>query len=130
MQADGNVALFARNMNLPDNVPAFVTTHSGTGQYVVNGLKPGIYNVLRDGSPVATAVSVVAGDHSLYFEGTAGTYEVRLTTPALSGAAAETSNTAGLVNYLPSGEASCSWQLASDAAQSNVLQSGSDEAGG
>lgn len=129
VQADGNVALFARHMHLPDHVPAFETTHTGTGQYVVNGLKPGVYNVLKNGSPVVTGVSVVEGDHSLYFEGTAGTYEVRLTTPALSGAAAETSNTAGLINYLPSGEASCSWQLASDEAQANVLQSGTDEAG-
>jgi hypothetical protein len=58
---------------------SFTSTHSGTAQYVVAGLAPGIYNVTVGGSTVVSGATVNANDNTLYFESTAGSVTV---TPA------------------------------------------------
>ncbi|MCC6538344.1 MAG: hypothetical protein IT162_12385 [Bryobacterales bacterium] len=129
VQTASTVSLFARQGGLPNAVPAFTTTHAGTARYLITGLAAGVYNVSRNGAPLAAGVTVAAGDHTLYFSGDAGTYTVDLATPALSGASADVSNLSALAAYLPGTPLACTWQVASDAGMTNVLASGADEPG-
>jgi hypothetical protein len=69
------VAAFAQGGALYNSV-SFVTTFSGTAQYLVAGLSPGSYNVTVNGSAVLSGVSVASGDNTLYWEGGPGAVSI------------------------------------------------------
>lgn len=54
----------------------FTSTHSGTGQYLIAGLTPGTYAVLKNGSTLLSNQIVVAGDNTLYFESSSGSFSI------------------------------------------------------
>jgi hypothetical protein len=55
---------------------AFTATHAGTGQYLIAGLSAGTYTVLKDGSALLSNQTVAAGDNTLYFESTSGSFSI------------------------------------------------------
>ena len=70
------VAAFARQGALVSAM-AFITTHSGTAQYVIAGLAPGRYSITVDGSVVANN-TVMGGDTSLSFFSSSGAVSISL----------------------------------------------------
>ncbi len=77
VQTGGTVALFSRGGRLPLSA-GLQTSHAGTAQYLIAGLEAGhTYQARRldDGVVVAT-LPVAAGDNTLYFEATAGSYSI------------------------------------------------------
>jgi hypothetical protein len=54
---------------------SFTSTHSGTGQYLISGLQPGIYFVAKDGNLVDT-FQVSAGDNTLAFDSGSGAFVI------------------------------------------------------
>ena len=74
VQTTNNVALFARGGVLRSSLTNFTTTHSGTAQYLIAGLKPGSYAVTVGGTPVSgSPFSVTSSrDAAINFESTAG----------------------------------------------------------
>ena len=70
------VALFARNGALHDRVSSFVVPEGGVMQVLIAGLEPGTYDVMKDGTAVASGLKVNAGDNSLYFESSGGRFAV------------------------------------------------------
>jgi hypothetical protein len=83
VQAENKVALFSRGGQLRSSVD-FTSSHSGTAQYLIAGLTPGLYSVHVNGVPVATGVAVGDHDNSLYFESTAGAVSVSASSAACS----------------------------------------------
>ena len=77
------VVVLASNDNLGDKV-TFRTTHQGSAQYVMSGLKPLNYIVLRDGKEIYS-YRVLNKENSLYFESTSGLIQLyeRGQTPSL-----------------------------------------------
>lgn len=70
------VAVFARTGSTYATA-TFTTSHTGTAQYVVAGLTPGVYTVSRNGSVVATGVPVSGADNTLYMDaGSAGAWTI------------------------------------------------------
>ena len=64
---------------------SFVTTHAGTGRYLVGGLAAGSVNVTRNGSPVAgSPITVTAGEHAIEFTSLAGTIAISAAGGALT----------------------------------------------
>jgi hypothetical protein len=72
-----SVAIMARNGVLMQGVST-TTTGSGTENYVITGLRPGSYNVTRNGVLIASG-TVTAGDTTLQFTSTSGTIAVTST---------------------------------------------------
>jgi len=74
VQTADKVALFARGGVLRSSLTSFTTTHSGTAQYLIAGLKPGSYAVTVGGTPVSgSPFSVTSSrDTAINFESTAG----------------------------------------------------------
>jgi hypothetical protein len=63
----------------------FASTHSGTGKYLIAGLAPGTYSVLRGGAAVPGYASVPVGtDGTLFFNATAGAFSVLQSTSTIS----------------------------------------------
>jgi hypothetical protein len=54
---------------------SFTTTHSGTGQYLVMGLEPALYDVMRGGQEIVNERSVDSNG-TLYFESTSGAFTI------------------------------------------------------
>ena len=51
----------------------FTSTHSGTGKYLVTGLQPGTYSVLRGGAALpGYSATIVTADGTLVFSATSG----------------------------------------------------------
>src|SRR5579883_353631 len=84
------VAVFARQGALLTGV-SFTSTHSGTAQYVIAGLSPGSYTVTNNGASIGSSFTVNSGDNTLYFEGSAGNYNIVQT--STSGSGTNTGNT-------------------------------------
>jgi hypothetical protein len=58
----------------------FTTTHAGTGEYLVAGLQPGTYSVLRNGVAIPAYTAVAVGtDGTLFFNAAAGAFSIRST---------------------------------------------------
>lgn len=78
VEVDGSspkVAIFPR-AGLTYTSATFTTAHAGTAQYLVTGLTAGTYSVTVGGVPVVSNVSVASSDNSLYFESTAGAFNL------------------------------------------------------
>jgi len=76
VQTVDKVGLFARGGVLRTSLNV-ATTHSGTAQYLIAGLAPGIYSVSVGGSAVAgSPFTVRDNDNSLYFESVAGAISI------------------------------------------------------
>jgi hypothetical protein len=76
------VAAFATGGNTI-NALAFTSTHSGTGQYLIAGLTPNVYNITAP-SASPTSCTVVAGDNTCYFESTSGSISLAVNTCTIS----------------------------------------------
>lgn len=72
------VVVFSRGGSLRSSV-SFTSTHEGTAQVLVAGLAAGSYEVRRNQVRILADVSVPVGDHTLYFEAPAGTFEITQT---------------------------------------------------
>jgi len=70
------VAVFARQGALLTAV-GFTSIHAGAAQYLIAGLQPGSYTVMRNSAAIAGSPFVVAaGDDTLYFENSSGVYSI------------------------------------------------------
>ncbi len=70
------VAVFARQGALL-TAASFTSTHAGAAQYLIAGLAPGGYQVNLNGVAIAgSPFTAAAGDNTLYFEGSSGTYAI------------------------------------------------------
>lgn len=58
------------------NESSFTTTHTGTAQYLVSGLNPGIYDIVRDGSVLQPGLAVSGSDGAVYFESAKGNFVI------------------------------------------------------
>jgi hypothetical protein len=55
----------------------FTTAHASTGKYLVAGLQPGIYSILRDGVVMPGYASLTVGtDGTLFFNAAAGVFSI------------------------------------------------------
>jgi heparin/heparan-sulfate lyase len=71
------VVLFGKSGERTDRPVAFSVKGAGTLKYLVTDLAEGTWQVRRDGRVVQPAVTVSADSGTTYFEGPAGTYELR-----------------------------------------------------
>jgi hypothetical protein len=72
-----SVFVGARNGITPSVMTSFSTTHSGTAQYLIEGMTPGAYTVTVNEVQVSgSPFNVSAGDTTMEFESTAGTVRV------------------------------------------------------
>ncbi len=55
---------------------SFVSTHAGTGQYVIAGLQAGLYEIRRNGVLEGNPIPVAASANTLSFSGLAGSYAI------------------------------------------------------
>jgi hypothetical protein len=79
------VALFARGGVTHATITGFTTTHTGTAQYLFEGLTAGVYAVTVGGTPVTgSPFTVAAKDNSIEFLSTAGAVAFNGITPTLS----------------------------------------------
>jgi hypothetical protein len=77
VQTADKVALFSRGGVNRATIPGFITTHSGSAQYLFGGVAAGSYAVTLNGTPVPGSPFTVAdGDNSIEFEGISGTVSV------------------------------------------------------
>ena len=81
VQAQGAVSaavyLGARGGVTHSTVTNFTTTHSGTGQYIIQGLTPGTYTITMNSTPVSgSPFTVGTNDNTAYFESTSGTVSI------------------------------------------------------
>jgi hypothetical protein len=94
------VAAFAKGA-ATQSFLSFTSTHSGTAQYMIAGLSPGTYSVTQGSTAVSgSPFTVVYGDNTLYFEGTAGNYSIASTGTTGSGPDACDLNGDSVVNIL------------------------------
>ena len=79
------VAMFARHGTTYGTITDFVTTHTGTAQYLIAGLSPGAYPVTVNGTPVTgspfTVTGGTTGGNALEFEATSGMVHVNGSAP-------------------------------------------------
>jgi hypothetical protein len=78
---------------------AFTPSYSGTAQILITGLSPGTYNILKNGSTIASGQVVASGDNTIYFEASSGTFSV-VQTASPSGSASCDVNGDGVVNVV------------------------------
>lgn len=77
------VAVFARAGGLLTSA-SFTSTHSGTAQYVVAGMAPGVYSVTVNGTPVLAGATVAANDNTLPFSATSGAVQIGVAIPMIT----------------------------------------------
>jgi Heparinase II C-terminal domain/NHL repeat len=70
------VAVFARQA-APLTGASFTTGHTGSAQYVVAGLAPGMYRVMLGGATLVRAATVAAGDGTLSFVSGSGAISIQ-----------------------------------------------------
>lgn len=70
------VAFLSKGAVAREGSDQFTTTHTGTAQYVIAGLKPAVYNVVRDGQVFQSNVTVATGEGVIGWSGSSGTWQV------------------------------------------------------
>lgn len=89
VQTADKVVIFPRGGTTYSTMTGFITTHSGTAQYLLAGLTPGTYNITVGGSAVTgSPFTVLTGDNSLYFESTSGVVSINGSVAAAAAAGA------------------------------------------
>jgi hypothetical protein len=93
------IGCFARRGSTHSTMTAFTPSYSGTAQILITGLSPGTYNILKNGSTIASGQVVASGDNTIYFEASSGTFSV-VQTASPSGSASCDVNGDGVVNVV------------------------------
>ena len=77
VRVNDRVVWFRKDSERSEHPVAFDVTGSGTIQYLVTDLRPGTWQVWRDGRIVIPAVTVTSDAGTLWFQGPPGRYELR-----------------------------------------------------